>query len=63
VSSDDSKGLEVGTVNNPYANNNTTGMTKAAHTTLHNSCGGVVSFNFKRMILYVGMDLSTNGGF
>jgi hypothetical protein len=38
-------------------------MTKAAHTTLHNFCGGVVSFNFKRMILYVGMDLSTNGGF
>jgi hypothetical protein len=55
VNSDDSE-EKVGTINNLYAHNNATGVTKAAHTKLHN-CGGVVSFNTKRMTLEVGMDL------
>jgi hypothetical protein len=63
VNSDDSEELSLCTINNPYAHNNATGITKAVHTKLHNCCGGVVSFNFKMMILYVGVDLSTNGGF
>jgi hypothetical protein len=63
VNSDDSEELGLGTINSPCAHNNATVVAKAAHMKLHNNCGGVLSFNFKMMILYVGVDLSTNGGF
>jgi hypothetical protein len=52
VNSDDSEELSLCTINNPYAHNNATGITKQVHSCI--IAGGVVSFNFKMMILYVG---------